>query len=58
MPGGSHIRSTIMLDTQFEYNSRLLNLGKKKDTTPTKDRIEKMTEQEAKELLLKLLGTK
>lgn len=36
------------LDTQFEYNSRLLNLGKKKDTTPTKDRIEKMTEQEAK----------
>lgn len=46
------------LDTQFEYNSRLLNLGKKKDTTPTKDRIEKMTEQEAKELLLKLLGTK
>ena len=46
------------LDTQFDYNSRLLNLGKKKDTTPTKDRIEKMTEQEAKELLLKLLGTK
>ena len=46
------------LDTQFEYNSRLLNLGKKKDTTPTKDRIEKMTEQEAKELLLKLLDTK
>ena len=46
------------LDTQFEYNSRLLNLGNEKETVPTKDRIEKMTEQEAKALLLKLLGTK
>ena len=46
------------LETQFEYNSRLLNLGGKKKTTPTKDRIEKMTEQEAKALLLKLLGGK
>ncbi|MCQ2127663.1 MAG: hypothetical protein MJZ06_09565 [Bacteroidaceae bacterium] len=46
------------LDTQFEYNSRLLNLGNEKETVPTKDRIDKMTEQEAKALLLKLLGGK
>lgn len=46
------------LDIQFEYNSRLLNLGEKKDPLPTIDKIEKMTEQEAKALLLKLLGGK
>lgn len=46
------------LDTQFEYNSRLLNLGEKKDPLPTIDKIEKMTEQEAKVLLLKLLSGK
>ena len=43
---------------QFEYNSRLLNLGEKKDPLPTIDKIDKMTEQEAKALLLKLLGGK
>ncbi len=44
------------LDTQFEYNSRLLNLGEKKDPLPTIDKIEKMTEREAKKLLVQLLA--
>lgn len=54
---GNYCR-TYPLDTQFEYNSRLLNLGEKKDHLPTIDKIEKMTEQEVKVLLLKLLGGK
>lgn len=47
-----------MSSVMFEYNSRLLNLGEKKDPLPTIDKIEKMTEQEAKVLLLKLLSGK
>ena len=45
------------LDTQFEYNNKLLNLDKKAPKLSV-DSIKDLTEKQAKELLLKLLAAR